>query len=273
MTSAGFPTTPVDPAPRPTIPRGVRIGSVPYLNSVPLTWGLEKEIAFLPPNELGMCIRAGDLDAALLSITEVLFQDRYRILDGMGVCSRGPVGSVFLAHSSPIEEIREIYCDPASLTSVNLLRVLLQRRGVRPKWRVLENYESARERENVLLIGNPAIRFLSQNIRHHIWDLGQAWEEEMNLPFVYAVWVVRREVTDARLFAKLREAKYHGMENIDRIVASYSEFDAPFRRRYLTKNIHHHVGDEEKRGISRFVHELRQFPELRVFDPEFIVSV
>ena len=273
MTDLETPLVPVELDPRPQIPRGVRIGSVPYLNAVPLTWGLEKKIAFLPPNELGMSLRAEDLDVALLSITEVLFQDRYRILDGMGVCSRGAVGSVFLAHSSPIEEIREIYCDPASLTSVNLLKVLLQRRGVQPKWRVLKSYEEARERENVLLIGNPAIRFLSQNIRHHVWDLGQAWEEEMHLPFVYAVWVVRREVTDARLFAQLREAKYNGMENMDRIIASYTEFDAPFRRQYLTKNIHYHVGDEEKRGISRFVHELRQLPKLRVFDPEFIVSV
>jgi hypothetical protein len=56
--------------PRPSIPRGIRIGSVPYLNAVPLTWGLEREIVFLPPSQLGLAIREGELDVALLSITQ-----------------------------------------------------------------------------------------------------------------------------------------------------------------------------------------------------------
>ena len=261
------------PAPRPSIPRGIRIGSVPYLNAVPLTWGLEKEIAFLPPNELGASIREEDLDAALLSITEVLFQDRYRIIDGIGICSRGAVGSVFLAHSVPLKEITEIYCDPASLTSVNLLRVLLHRKGIHPTWRTLENYDSARDHENVLLIGNPAIRFHAQNIRHQIWDLGEAWDNEMQLPFVYAVWVVRKEVTDAKLFSKLKQAQERGLQNLNEIASAYREFDPPFSRKYLTKHIHYRVGDAEKRGIERFIHELRQLPDEKVFDPEYIAPL
>ncbi|HSH95469.1 MAG TPA: hypothetical protein VK968_15105, partial [Roseimicrobium sp.] len=34
-----------------------RVGSVPYLNSVPLTRGLEKEICFLPPSQLAGLLR------------------------------------------------------------------------------------------------------------------------------------------------------------------------------------------------------------------------
>ncbi|MBT5707808.1 menaquinone biosynthesis protein [bacterium] len=259
--------------PRPSIPRGIRIGSVPYLNAVPLTWGLEREIVFLPPSELGLAIREGELDVALLSITQVLFEDRYRIIDGMGVCSRGPVRSVFLAHSDPLEEVKEVFCDPASLTSVNLLRVLLHRRGIHPNWRMLDSYDSAPDHRNVLLIGNPAIRFRSPRSRHTIWDLGKAWDEEMHLPFVYAVWVVRKEITDAKLFAKLRKAKDKGLEDLDRIVTNYPEFDGPFRQKYLTQNIHYHIGEDEKRGIDRFTHELRHFPDLKVYDPEFIASM
>ena len=266
------PIEPIYEGPRPSIPKGIRIGSVPYLNAVPLTWGLERQIVFLPPSQLGVSLREAELDVALLSITQVLFEDRYRIVDGMGVCSRGPVRSVFLAHAVPIEEVREIYCDPASLTSVSLLRVLLHRRGIHPRWRVLEDYDRASEKENVLLIGNPAIRFRSKGRRHHIWDLGKAWDDEMKLPFVYAVWVVRKEITDAKLFARLIRAKEEGLANLDRIVTNYQEFDAPFRQRYLTQNIHYHVGDPEKRGIARFTHELRQFPDRKVYDPEFIVS-
>src|SRR5213595_3966753 len=53
-----------------------RVGSVPYLNAVPLTRGLEEQIIFVPPSELAERLRRDELDAALVSITEVLFNDR-----------------------------------------------------------------------------------------------------------------------------------------------------------------------------------------------------
>src|SRR5690242_13293173 len=102
-----------------------RVGSVRYLNAVPLTRGLEDQIVFATPSELAKMLRSDELDAALVSVTEVLFSDRYDILDGIAIASLGEVKSVLLAHRKPIEEAREIFCDTASLTSVNLLRVLL----------------------------------------------------------------------------------------------------------------------------------------------------
>src|SRR5688572_33490017 len=75
-----------------------RIGSVPYLNAVPLTRGLEDHIQFVVPSKLAELLRDGKLDAALLSITEVLFNDRYDILDGIAIASLGEVQSVILAH-------------------------------------------------------------------------------------------------------------------------------------------------------------------------------
>lgn len=255
---------------RPSIPKGVRIGSVPYLNSVPLTWGLDREIAYLPPSQLALALRHGDLDAALVSITEVLFENHYRILDGIGVCSNGPVNSVFLAHRVPLSEAREIYCDPASLTSLNLLNVLLRRQGIQPEWRVLKNYAEAGNHSNVMLIGNPAIQFRREHRQHEIWDLGEAWTQEMHLPFVYAVWAIRNDVTDMALLKKLKQAHIRGKANLESVINNYYEFDMPFRRRYLTQHIHHDLGEPEKRGIARFVHELRQFSGLEVYDPSYI---
>ena len=51
-----------------------RVGSVPYLNAAPLTRGLEEQILFAPPAELARRLRRDELDAALVSITEVLFE-------------------------------------------------------------------------------------------------------------------------------------------------------------------------------------------------------
>src|ERR1700722_11042326 len=136
-----------------------RIGSVPYLNAAPLTRGIEGEITFATPAKLAEMLRRDELDAALVSITEVLLHDRYDILDGIAIASLGEVYSVFLAHKKPIAEITEVYCDTASLTSVNLLKVLLAERGLKPEFKPLENYAAAPEKDFVLIIGDPAIDF------------------------------------------------------------------------------------------------------------------
>ena len=109
-----------------------RVGSVRYLNAVPLTRGLEDEVILATPSELGAMLQRDELDAAMVSVTEVLLKDRYDVLDGIAIASLGEVLSVLLAHRRPIEEAKEIYCDQASLTSVNLLRVLLGERGLAP---------------------------------------------------------------------------------------------------------------------------------------------
>ena len=60
-------------------------GSVKYLNAVPLTRGIESEITFTTPAKLAEMLRRDELDAALVSITEVLLNDRYDILDGIAI--------------------------------------------------------------------------------------------------------------------------------------------------------------------------------------------
>src|SRR5712671_891464 len=120
-----------------------RAGSVRYLNAVPLTRGLEEEVIFATPSKLAEMLQRNELDAALVSVTEVLLKDRYDVLDGLAVASLGEVKSVFLAHRRPLTEAKEIFCDTASLTSVHLLRVLLAEQGLRPEFKPLTSYEPA----------------------------------------------------------------------------------------------------------------------------------
>src|SRR6187401_3082142 len=70
-----------------------RVGSVPYLNAVPLTRGLEDEVRFVPPSKLAELLRHDELDAGLVSVTEVLLNDRYDVLDGVAIASLGEVKS------------------------------------------------------------------------------------------------------------------------------------------------------------------------------------
>jgi chorismate dehydratase len=230
-----------------------RVGSVKALNAVPLTRGLEEEIVYAQPSQLAEMLRRDELDAALVSVVEPMMHDRYDVLDGIAVASLGEVKSVFLAHRRPLEEVTEVYCDPASLTSVRLMRVLLAERGLRPEVKKLEDYSSAKDKDFVLLIGDEALDFRLAPHEHSIWDLGAAWYEVAKLPFVYAVWALRREIQDPDLRRQLREARDFGLETMDSIIRNREEYDLEFRRDYLGWHIHYHLGADEKRGIEYFL--------------------
>jgi chorismate dehydratase len=247
-----------------------RVGSVSYLNAVPLTRGLESEVVFATPAKLAEMLQKGDLDAGLVSITEVLFSERYDILDGVAVASLGEVKSVFLAHRKPIELVREVYCDPASLTSVNLLKVLLAEQGLKPEFKRLSSYDSSTLPDYTLLIGDPALNFLRSSPQHEILDLGAAWYDKTSLPFVYAVWALRRGVENKRLRHQLREAKDFGLDTLDHIINSHGSYDLDFRKDYLGWHIHYHLGADEKRGIARFIQLLRKHGLGPVFEPVFV---
>ncbi len=247
-----------------------RVGSVPYLNAVPLTRGLEDEIQFVTPSKLAEMLRRDELDAALVSVTEVLLNDRYDVLDGVAIASLGEVRSVFVAHRYPIAEVREIFCDPASLTSVNLLRVLLAERGIQAELIPLPDYETAPSCDAVLLIGDRAIDFSRAEHDHQIWDLGTAWFELTKLPFVYAVWALRRGVENKELRRHLREAKDFGVDTLDHIIHTRTEYDLDFRKDYLGWHIHYHLGTDEKRGLAKFAELLRKHGLGPVFDPRYV---
>ncbi len=247
-----------------------RVGSVPYLNAVPLTRGLEDEIQFLPPAELARRLQSKELDAALVSITEVLMNDGYDVLDGIAVAGLGEIKSVFLAHKAPLEQIERIWLDPDSLTSVNLLKVLLAEKGLKPVFEVLEDHGLAPQKDAVLLIGNPAIEFLRAGHSHIIWDLGAAWLEMTELPFVYAVWAMRRGVHTPELRRQLRSARDFGLDTLDHIIRSRTEYDLDFRKDYLGWHIHYHLGTDEKRGVARFAELLAKHLGVTIYPAKFV---
>jgi chorismate dehydratase len=248
-----------------------RVGSVRFLNAAPLVRGIEDEVILATPAELAEKLRKDELDAGLVSITEVLFNDRYDVLDGMAIASLGEVKSVFLAHRRPVETATEIYCDTASLTSVNLLRVLLGERGLKPAFKPLPDYASAPQNDFVLLIGDAALDFLRGSPEHEIMDLGAAWLELTSLPFVYAVWALRRGVENAQLRRQLREARDFGLDTLDSIIRDRSEYDYEFRKDYLGWHIHYHLGTDEKRGLAKFIELLRKHGLGPVYEPKFVV--
>jgi len=248
-----------------------RVGSVGYLNTVPLTRGLEEEIIYATPARLAEMLQRDELDAALVSVVEVLFNDRYDILDGIAIASLGEVKSVLLAHRKPLSQVTEVFCDTASLTSVQLLRVLLAERGLKPEFKPLASYDFAALPDYAMLIGDPALDFALRSRDHELWDLGAAWYELTNLPFVYAAWALRRGVENAALRRLLRDARDFGLDTLDSIIRTRTEYTYDFRKDYLSWHIHYHLGSDEKRGLAKFMELLRCHGCGPLYEPRFVV--
>jgi chorismate dehydratase len=247
-----------------------RVGSVQYLNAVPLTRGIESQVIFAEPAKLAEMLRRDELDAALVSTAEVLLTDRYDILDGIAIASLGEVYSVLLAHRCPLKEIKEVFCHTASLSGLNLLKILLAERGLKPEFKTMPDPAGAAEHDAALIIGDPAIDFQRASHEHEIFDLGTAWYELTNLPFVFAVWALRRGIENKDLCRDLQDAKKFGLETLDYVIETREEYDEDFRRDYLGWHVHYHLADDEKRGIAKFCELLRKHGLGPVYEPKYV---
>ncbi len=150
----------------------------------------------------------------------------------------------------------EIELDPASLTSVAMLQYLIIERGrsfkpVEMAGDVLSPPNEGRAR---LLIGDQAIRFRQKfGDAYRYWDLGEEWKGLAKLPFVYALWLIRPEVVDAKVIAdQLRALRDKNLTNINRLIAEEKEFDRAFCCRYYGENLRFSFGEKEKKGLRKF---------------------
>ncbi|MFN2475740.1 MAG: menaquinone biosynthetic enzyme MqnA/MqnD family protein [Chthoniobacterales bacterium] len=228
----------------------LRIGCVKYLNAKPLIHGWPGEVLFDHPTVLCSKLAAGELDVACVSSFEYLRNPVYAVVDGVSVASRGPVHSVIVANTEPLSDISEIALDPASATSVNLLRCLLAERGLQPEL-VTRAADSGSAR---LLIGDQAIAFrAAHGGDYKFWDLAEAWRELTDLPFVFALWLIRPEVTEATDIAhRLRTLRDENLRSLNSVISAQLNFGSAFCEFYFRECLCFGLADAEKAGLLRF---------------------
>ena len=238
---------------RLTSGKTLRIGCVKYLNARPLIRGWLGQVDFDHPSALCKRLANGELDIALVSSFEFIRNPIYRIVDHVSISSVGPVYSVVVAHSGDISGIDEIELDPAAETSGNLLRCLLAKLNLAPRF-IRSSTSPITARRARLLIGDQAIRFRQKHpTEFHFWDLGEQWNKLVDVPFVYALWLIRLEIMDAKSIAdRLRALRDENLANIDSLIADEKAFDHDFCSRYYRENLRFTFGKREREGLRIF---------------------
>ncbi len=230
------------------------LGSVPYLNARPLHWAVQEPIVFLEPQKLAVELEEGRLNAGLVPLAEVLENPAlYHIVNGVGIGSLNSVYSVVMVHTHAVVRIKTVALDPASKSSNQLIRVLLQK-----YYRLNPRYVSPDEpADGQVMIGDPAIAYRQTHPDERYLDLSQSWHSHTGLPFIFAVWAIRRDTPQAEILAQsLRAAARKGLAARDEIAKNHFEF------RYLTENLYYHMGEPQRKAIAAFASDLVEIGQL-----------
>jgi chorismate dehydratase len=195
----------------------LKIGRIPYANLFPIFYYLEKECdrsayKFIEgvPSKLNKMLREGKLEISPSSSIEYLRnKNKYQLLPWFSISSFGPIKSILLFSKLPIHELggKTIAVSSESETSTALLRVILKEfLSLKCKFKAIDQ----RSVENILSsfpavlhIGDtamieakklgPGVRSKeSGNKKLYIYDLGELWFKYTGLPFVFALWIVRK---------------------------------------------------------------------------------
>lgn len=242
--------------------RQLRVGAVSYLNSKPLIEGFATHLpqASLKldfPSRLADELQKGRLDVALIPSVEAFFDPDYVIVSDACVATRGPVMSVKLYSRVHPGEIRTLALDEGSRTSACLTKVILhQKFGVEAKIETLplEKDTRATSADAILLIGDRAMHAPNETF-HTVWDLGEKWLAWTGLPFVFAMWVARRDSDLSGVSAALSAIRDSGVLKIREIALRECGplgLSEQVAENYLRHNLHFYLGAAERQGLRQF---------------------
>ncbi len=239
----------------------LRLGVVPYMNAKPLIYGLSQqtdlvELSFEVPSLLPTMLNKDQIDAAIIPSIEYFRSGNYSIIPDISISSYGTVESVKIFSKVSIQNIRTAALDKSSLTSCALTKIILNEQyHLSPQYTQWNNqYDiSGTNADAVLLIGDNAMKI--NGSEYVTLDLGQVWFEYTGLPFVYAVWVVKKDRHIPGINKLLKDAKESGIRSVKSLAAAESQRLQLTQERclnYLTNSIRYNLGTEEIKGLQTF---------------------
>jgi aminodeoxyfutalosine synthase len=257
------------------------VSRMPYLNSVPFYAffrpdNAEIKEAPLVPRVFGKFAQEGTVAAGPMSLEDFARnQENFSLLD-YAVAVKGKVMSVLLYSHFEWKDLsgKRIGISAETSTSVELLRVLLERRyGIRDyqfeRMKLTTSLNDYSRYDAVLLIGDECLKRvalggLSNYL--HVYDLAEEWYEWKELPFVFAVWAVRKDMPEEHKIAISQALERSLVESQDR----YGEIGREHGKKIgMTREMvetylrafRYDLGQNENEAIIEFHKELAEINE------------
>ncbi|MBI2408968.1 MAG: menaquinone biosynthesis protein [Gemmatimonadetes bacterium] len=264
----------------------MRVGRIRYLNCAPVYGAVDRGVVTLDadlvtgiPSELNRGMAEGSIDVSVVSaVAYARDAAKYLLLPDLAISCNGEVRSVMLFSTRPVQELggQQVLVTRSSMTSVALLDLLFEQ-----VWKAKPTFvpgdaeadDLRRDQAPVaarLVIGDAALM-----LRHkehpvaaahgrdypYVYDLGVEWKKWTGLPFVFAVWVARRDVRlrDAlQVHGALMESRDWGLANLPLISSEASaacQLPPAVIHEYLA-GLDYGLGLEYLEGLSEFLRRL-----------------
>ena len=247
----------------------IRISAVKYENTYPFIYGLtesgfEKKVILETdhPADCAAKLISRRVDIGLIPVAALPLLNEYHIISDYCIGANGYVRTVMMLSHSPFEDIKTIYLDYRSRSSVNLIKVLAKN-----SWKkafiwtdtfIGFDFINIGPNEAVVLIGDQCFEF-ENSFRYKI-DLAMEWKIFSGLPFVFACWTSNKQL-DNMFINEFNEVLRLGVNNIDGVVDKFGQTGAisgETLRTYLMKNIDFNFNDEKKAGLRLFLELLNK---------------
>jgi chorismate dehydratase len=257
----------------------IKLGVIEVLNVLPVYYTILKqphishfEIVKGKVTELNKKLNTGEIDISVISSFEYAKNfEMYYILPDLSISADGPVKSIYLFLDKPIEELNrdKIKLTTFSFTSVHLIQFLLK------DYQVEFTNDNEESVVGELLIADDAIRRFYQRRDKFVYDLAQLWKSKTGLPFVFALWCVRKDSyarytqETRQLYYELLLSKKLSLENIASMACEYYQgvfLNQAACERYLA-NLKYEFSEKYQQGFLLFQEKMVELKKLEMISP------
>jgi chorismate dehydratase len=239
----------------------LKISAVSYLNTFPFVFGLKESgllknfrIELDVPSICAEKIKSGEVDIALVPVGSLHEIVDFHYISDYCIGAVGEVKTVLLLSKVPLEQIRHVYLDFDSRTSVELVKVLAKHYwGISPQWQNLKYGQSDNKQDYESLVAIGDKTFEIRPYYPYVYDLAEAWISFTGLPFVFAVWVSRKKLpSDVHL--SFNQALAYGVSHKHECLEYFRDKlpDCGDCLSYLEHNISYDFDDKKREGLAVF---------------------
>jgi chorismate dehydratase len=245
----------------------IKIAAVSYLNTFPFVHGIINSgylndciLDLDVPSVCAEKLRKGEVDIALVPVGAIPDFADSQIITNYCIGAVNSVKTVVLLSQEPLHEIKRIYLDFDSRSSVQLVKVLAREHWkIQPEWLPLQSNQmvSLRNHEAVVAIGDKTFEM----VKHfrYMYDLAEEWIRFTRLPFVFAAWMSVKPIPPA-FVESLDKALEWGVQRKAEALQFFGEKlpACDDCLGYLENNISYDFDDAKKAGLNRFLGFLKE---------------
>lgn len=274
--------------------RQLKIGRISYINVDPVYFQFDRgtlpsgmETISRPPAILNKMLANNELDISSVSASAFArHSDQWMILPDLSISCYGKVMSVLLVSRIPFESLdkQTVLLTDESATAVDLVKLIFSLKGISPVYQTAQVKRPADvpiDSGAGLVIGDAALRHRWEKSFAYVWDLCEIWNELTGLPFVFAVWAVRKACVQRHpqkvltALENLKTSKELGLRNLPDIIALSAQkigIDAELCRRYYN-SMYYSMSQPEVQCLTEFFNRLHSTriinkkPVLQFFNP------